>query len=49
MAQRVAVVTGAGGGMGARIALDLVRAGYAVGMVDLNPTGLERAASLGRC
>lgn len=38
MADRVAVVTGSGRGIGRAIALGLGREGYAVGVLDLDPT-----------
>lgn len=47
-----ALVTGAGSGIGARLALGLAEAGADVGCVDLNPEGLretvERIEALGR-
>jgi 2-hydroxycyclohexanecarboxyl-CoA dehydrogenase len=41
----VAVVTGAGGGIGAAIVADLTRAGYAVAACDLDPAAAEKALS----
>jgi 3-hydroxybutyrate dehydrogenase len=38
---KIAVVTGAGGGVGKQIALALARAGAVVGVADLNPQGVK--------
>lgn len=43
---RVAVVTGAGGGMGKAIALELARKGCDLALVDINQRGLEETAEL---
>jgi 3-oxoacyl-[acyl-carrier protein] reductase len=44
LANRVAVVTGAGGGLGSAICSALARAGAAVAAVDRRPDGVERLA-----
>jgi 2-hydroxycyclohexanecarboxyl-CoA dehydrogenase len=41
----VAIVTGAGGGIGGAIVADLVRAGFSVAACDLNPDAAERAVA----
>ncbi len=42
---RVAVITGAAGGIGRATALELGRAGYALALCDLDPAELERTAA----
>jgi 3-oxoacyl-[acyl-carrier protein] reductase len=42
--KRVAVITGAAGGIGRATALELARAGYALALCDLDPAALERTA-----
>jgi len=42
---RVAVITGAAGGIGRATALELGRAGYALALCDLDPVELERTAA----
>ena len=39
---RVAIVTGAGQGIGRAIACRLARGGFAIAIVDINTTALER-------
>jgi len=41
---RVAIVSGAGSGIGAAVAADLAAAGYAVACLDLDPAAAERTA-----
>jgi short-subunit dehydrogenase len=43
---RVAVVTGAGSGIGREVALELVRRGACIALVDRNPVGLKETARL---
>ena len=43
--RRVAVITGAAGGIGRATALELGRAGYALALCDLDPVALERTAA----
>lgn len=45
MNERVALVTGAGRGIGAEIAARFAREGAAVGVVDLDPESAERSAN----
>ena len=47
-AGRTCVVTGAAGGIGAALALDLARRLTALVLVDKNPDGLARVAALAR-
>ncbi len=46
LTKRVAVVTGAGGGMGQAIALELARKGCDLALVDINQRGLDETAEL---
>lgn len=48
LANRVAVITGAGGGIGRELALALARKGCNIAAVDIVPAGLERTANLVR-
>ncbi|MCA9330886.1 SDR family NAD(P)-dependent oxidoreductase, partial [Candidatus Saccharibacteria bacterium] len=45
VADKVFVVTGAGGGIGGELVLELLHRGARVAAVDLRPEGLERLAS----
>jgi len=45
LAGRVAIVTGAGGGIGSAIAAELAAAGAAVGLLDLDGAAAEKAAA----
>src|SRR4051794_317214 len=43
-ARRVALITGAGSGLGRRLAQDLARRGWTIAGIDVQPTGLEELA-----